>query len=415
MSGGITIAVPAKYFLYWSGGVDFLRNCANALLLKGDAVRLHLLFPRRTAKGTLIDFLLPYKRRVDETILSRKPLDCRGKPASKNALMDSLSPKGGNLFSTMYREERNGLLSCLDAIRADVLLPVAESPGASYPCPWLGYIPDLQHKNLPHFFSKEECAARDLVFAGLLRDARGVIVNSRAARTDIEKFYPEFRNRLFAMPFSPVPRPGWFDGDPSACKRRYGLPNRYFLISNQFWVHKSHGTAFEALYRLRRNLPASDVHIVCTGETRDYRFPDYFGGLKTRIEEMGLSGSVHFLGHIPKNDQIQIMRGAVAVLQPTLCEGGPGGGAVYDAVATGTPVLASDIPVNREIEGDNVFFFRARSSDDMAGTMADLLKRSVRRPSTETLLERGARRADRLGNALLEAAAFGIASSRGTS
>ena len=69
---------------------------------------------------------------------------------------------------------------------------------------------------------------------------------------------------------------------------------------------------------------------------------------------------IRILGLIPKYDQIQIMRGAVAVIQPTLFEGGPGGGAVYDAVSIGTPVILSDIPVNREVEAGRglIQFFR---------------------------------------------------------
>jgi len=408
MSNNINIALLTKYFLYWSGGVDFLRNCTNALLLKGkgDAMRLSLLFPTRTARGKLIDFLYPYKKLFDEIIRFRKPHYYRIKSIPKEALLDSLICKNSNLITLSYRDEQRGLLSCLDRIKADIILPLAESPGASFAYPWLGYIPDLQHKNLPHFFSKEECASRDRMFSDLLRDAKAVIVNSSAVKSDIGEFYPESRCRIFALPFAPVPLPGWFDDDSASYRRKYDLPDRYFMISNQFWAHKSHITAFEALYNLRKISPASDVCIVCTGETGDYRFPKYFDELRSRVEEMNLSDSIRFLGYIPKHDQLQIMRGTIALLQPTLCEGGPGGGAVYDAVALGIPSISSDIPVNKEIEGENVFFFRAGSSDDMTEKMQELLNRSFGRLTKETLIEKGYQRANRLGNALLEAIEF---------
>ena len=408
MSNILNIALLTKYFLYWGGGIDFLRNCTNALLQQEneDAMKLSLLFPERTTRGKLTDFLYPYKRAFDELIRFRKPHYYRIKPIAREALMDSLVCENSTLASVSYRDEKRGLLSCLDEMKADVVLPLAESPGSSFAYPWLGYIPDLQHKNLPHFFRGEECAARDRMFSDLLRDAKAVIVNSHAVKSDIGKYYPDLRCRIFSLPFAPVPIPGWFDDDPIAYKRKYDLPDRYFMISNQFWAHKSHMTAFEALHNLRKTSPDSDVHIVCTGETGDYRFPKYFDGLKSRINTMNLAGSVRFLGYIPKNDQLQIMRGSVALLQPTLCEGGPGGGAVYDAVALGIPSISSDIPVNKEIEGENVFFFRAGSSDDLTEKMLELLKRKLGRPSRETLMQQGYQRASRLGNALLEAIEF---------
>ena len=93
----------------------------------------------------------------------------------------------------------------------------------------------------------------------------------------------------------------------------------------------------------------------------DYRFPEHINNLQREIDELGIADQVHFLGHIPKADQIAIMKGSLAVLQPTLFEGGPGGGSVYDAVSLGVPALLSDIPVNREIENEkNLLYFEAR-------------------------------------------------------
>jgi glycosyltransferase involved in cell wall biosynthesis len=72
-------------------------------------------------------------------------------------------------------------------------------------------------------------------------------------------------------------------------------------------------------------------------------------------------------------------------------------------VALGVPSIVSDIPVNKEIEEENVFFFRAGSSDDMKDKMLEILKEDWKRPSSEVLIERGHQRAENLGNALCEA------------
>lgn len=399
------IALMAKYFLTWGGGIDFFRNCINALLIKegNHAKGIRILFPERTPKGKMIDFLYPYKKLADELLSFRRPHFYRTRPIAKETLLNALDRKNNELSVVSYRDDPSGLLACLNAIQADVIFPLSNSPGEHFAFPWLGYIPDLQHKNLPHFFTGKERVARDRKYSKLLKDAKAVVVNSRSVKSDIEKFYPGFGCRIYPLPFAPVPFHSWLEDDPSEKRMEYHLPDRYFMISNQFWIHKSHMTAFEALYELRRSSPLSDVHIVCTGETGDYRFPKYFEELKTRIEEMDLHRNIHFLGYIPKKDQLQILRGAIALLQPTLFEGGPGGGAVYDSVALGVPSIVSDIPVNKEIDEENVCFFRAGSSDDMKDKMLEALKKDEKRPSTEALIERGHHRAERLGNILIEA------------
>jgi glycosyltransferase involved in cell wall biosynthesis len=207
----------------------------------------------------------------------------------------------------------------------------------------------------------------------MLSSARAVIVNARTVQEDVSRYFPNSTARIFALPFAPTPLPAQATRGYDMVKKMFGLPERYFLISNQFWIHKAHRTAFEALARLRRELPNDDLHIVCTGNTYDYRFPNYFESLRTLVENLGLSEKIHFLGYIDKLDQLRIMAKAVAVIQPSLFEGGPGGGAVYDAVAAGVPAIVSNIGVNLEIgDEENVVFFEARSCDDLALKMKSI-------------------------------------------
>ena len=124
---------------------------------------------------------------------------------------------------------------------------------------------------------------------------------------------------------------------------------------------------------------------------------------------MGILDRIHFLGHIPKQDQIGIMNGAIAVIQPTLFEGGPGGGAVYDAVAIGVPAILSDIPVNLEIVGEaNLLYFKAGDASDLTEKMKTVLTSPVKRSNPEELLETGRVRIEKLGETLIEAIKYVI-------
>lgn len=152
----------------------------------------------------------------------------------------------------------------------------------------------------------------------------------------------------------------------------YGLPEKYFIISNQFWLHKSHLTAFRALKMLSDNTP-ENIALVCTGNTEDSRDAAYFASLKEEIRRMGIENRVHFLGYISKKEQIGILLQAIALIQPTLFEGGPGGGATYDAIAFGKQAIISDIDINKEIDNPLVTFFQVGNERDLSEKMLQVL------------------------------------------
>jgi glycosyltransferase involved in cell wall biosynthesis len=269
---------------------------------------------------------------------------------------------------------------------------------------WLGYLFDFQHRHLPHLFAAAEREARDARFAAMAARASWVVVNSRAAAQDFARFLGNGGAQLVALPFGAAADPEWFTDE----RRRlgsYDLPPRYFLVANQFWTHKNHRVVFEAVAALAESGRAADVAVVCTGSTEDARDPDHFPSLRRFLDERGIADRVRILGHIPKRDQIEILKRARAVIQPTLFEGGPGGGAVYDAVSLGVPALVSDLPVNRELDGLGLAVRFFDPAD--VGALADLMLATWQaseppREAAATLLDEGRQRRRAVGQVLLD-------------
>lgn len=399
-----TVALLGKTLTDWGGGIDILRLFAQSLALKRETqdLDIYLLLPGNDLVTRITNIFRPYKDVLRQLAKMEKPSRSKVSPCDMDAVVEIFNKIDG-ITIVFFENTRRGLVACLKQVKADVVLPPMSSLGETFPIPWIGYIPDLQHKHFPDFFLKSECLKRDRVYDTLLRETKAVIVNSHAAKLDIDNFFPHAACRIFNLPFAPVPDEKWFEPPRVDVREKYRLPRRYFIISNQLWVHKSHLTAFEALALLAEKHGRNDIDIVCTGKTVDFRFPDYFETLQQNVRELGISERVHFLGHIPKIDQIHVLQGALAVIQPTLFEGGPGGGAVYDAVALGVPALVSDIPVNLEIDESNVTFFKAGSAGDLAVKMLGVLGEGPARPTREELLASGKVRAEKLGNRLLEA------------
>jgi len=381
----------------WTGGIDFLRFCLSALSSVSPEARYSVLIPKRRFSKV---FTQAIKKRIKKVAGMRiNP----SKEPTRDELMDGLRSSGSQINFIDYRDTRSGLAGALRECGAKALFPCANSLGISFPFPWVGYIPDLQHKRLPQWFSEKDRRDRDHVFSRILADASVVVVNAKAVIQDIQEFYPDHKARLFSLPFCPpVNHSQVRDVAKSDNLEAYSLPERYFMVSNQFWIHKSHETAFLALRQVRD--AGHDVHLVCTGNTFDYRWPDHFENLKNLIQKNDLQDSIHILGLLPKNHQLAIMRKSLAVVQPTLFEGGPGGGAVYDAVSIGKPCIVSDIPVNLEIDLGTVRYFKAGSAEDLASKMVDLLVDPPEMLSMDETHKQLSARQKELGRFLLEIA-----------
>jgi len=397
----LRIGITGDNFIRWGGGLDFLRTVVSSLHATSVPMELHFLAPGTGPISAL--------RRVDQkltsvvkTVLGRKALASHTPSHAdiKRAIESFDVPITLHDIdigiSALYRRSKK--------LSIDVLLPSFSPLPFDSELPWVGYLYDFQHRHLPQFFTDKECCQRDHDFQSMLASARAVIVNANDVKKDIEHFFPDSNARVFTLPFSTAPSPDWLDLNAASVREYYGIPPRYFIISNQFWQHKDHATAFNAFAELAQNTESSDVALVCTGATSDYRSMDYFNGLLEVIRLKRLESRVHILGMIPKSDQIALMTGAIALIQPTLNEGGPGGGAVYDAVALGVPSIVSNIPVNLEItEERSVSFFRARDPSSLAQAMRVSLEASQCRPRAAELIQRGKERRLRCGDVLMAA------------
>jgi glycosyltransferase involved in cell wall biosynthesis len=388
------IGLLAHGFASWGGGIDFLHMIASSLHHADPKVELHVLAPMR---GTLV--AARSLRDAVRSLLGRSPM------AAHHPHPDHLARALAGTGAVLHKIDigPRALTRATARLRLDALLP-AISPLPEANAPWVGYVFDFQHKHLPQFFTEQECALRDIDFRRMLDSAKVVIVNARDVVKDIEHYFPVRKARVFALPFSPSPGSDAFSVDVDEARLRYSITGPYFIVCNQFWKHKDHGTAFKAFAALARRHP--ELSLVCTGVTSDYRFPDYFDELMGEAARDGVADRIYALGMIPKLDQLALIRGAVALVQPTLFEGGPGGGAVYDAVALGQHAIVSDIPVNTEIDDPLVSFFRTGDPLSLATALSQAWTNHgnhARLPPPATLIARGIERRRACGEVLLQA------------
>lgn len=244
----------------------------------------------------------------------------------------------------------------------DVVYPGfgAQVPGAVT----VRWIPDFQHRYLSHLFSADEIAARDRSI-GDIADRPGVVVlSSETAADDFRRFYPSHRATPHVWHFCSLldtTKPA-----SHATLEKYKLPAKYLYLPNQFWVHKNHITVLKALVRLRVE-HGIVVPLVCTGAQADRRNDAHFSSLLKFIEVQGLTDQVLLLGLLDRKDQVDVLRHAAAVVQPSLFEGWST--VVEDVRATGRPIFLSDIPVHREQNPEHCTYFDAESDQQLAAAI----------------------------------------------
>ncbi|KKQ12055.1 MAG: Glycosyl transferase group 1 [candidate division TM6 bacterium GW2011_GWF2_36_6] len=364
----MNIGIYAEGFISWGGGIDFIRNILQALTIHNDETASYTIFlliktnPIPNIKCCRAGYWV-------RKILRKTKISTHNYNTHIPHVIDAIKNIKGTFHTIFYHEHE--LEYIIKTYNIQIILPVLPSCYKSYiRIPQIGYIYDFQHEYLPHFFSVQEINQRKENFHEILSQCKTVIVNAQAVANDIKKFYPDCTTKIITLPFGATTPINLDVIDTKIIQEKYHLPSHFFLISNQFWQHKAHLIAFKALHLLNHK----NIHIVCTGNINDYRNKDYFASLEKAIFEMNISSQIHFLGHIPKWDQIGIMKKAIAIIQPTLFEGGPGGGCTFDAVSIGTPAILSDIEVNLEIKHiENIFFFKTNNEKSLADTMSKII------------------------------------------
>jgi glycosyltransferase involved in cell wall biosynthesis len=143
----------------------------------------------------------------------------------------------------------------------------------------------------------------------------------------------------------------------------------YILSVSSIYSHKNYVRlieAYAALGRRREHVP--DLLII-----GDVQNPDYLVQMQRARAAAGdeLAERIHFLGEVPYAEIKAYYAGADLFVFPSYLESF--GHPMLEAMASGVPTVAADIPVFREIGGDAVFYADPHKTDALAGAMEEAL------------------------------------------
>ena len=196
---------------------------------------------------------------------------------------------------------------------------------------------DLSYLRFPETVAAASLRYRELVPRGLRR-AAVVLTPSEAVAAEVRAEYG-LGDEVVATPLGVDA--AWFDAVPAepGWRAARGLPERYLLFVGTVAPRKGLAGLLRAL-RVLHDADPDTPPLVLVGP------PGWGPALETAALP---AGAVVAAGYLDTADLRRLVAGAAALVYPTLYEGF--GLPPLEAFAAGTPVVASDLPVVREVTG----------------------------------------------------------------
>ncbi|MBK6313669.1 MAG: glycosyltransferase family 4 protein [Blastocatellia bacterium] len=211
-----------------------------------------------------------------------------------------------------------------------------------------------------------------------------VLTVSESAKREVVEHYrvPQDRVTVVYNGVGDSFRPG---ASSDLALAKYGLRRPYILTISTIKPKKNVLESVRAFARLRERHPDMPHQLALVG----YTMPGYTE-VADEIRALGLSDHVVTTGWTESADIPALYAGADLVLFPSLHEGF--GLPVVEGMASGVPVVASNVCSIPEVGGDAILTFDPSNLDDIVATA----ERALFDPSTRAVLvERGLERAAR--------------------
>jgi len=223
---------------------------------------------------------------------------------------------------------------------------------------------DLSCWRTPQFHTPENSAATKRYGERILKRCDGLIANSEHARRDAEEILGIAEDRIRVI-YPGVAEPFFTTTSEqgAAAREKYGLRAPYVLFVGCIEPRKNVPNLVRAYLRLPAGTQ-QDSELVIAGP---------FGWASDEVRGMLTSRgrSVRYLGYVPEGDLPGLTRAAAALAYPSYYEGF--GLPAAQAMACGTPVIASNSSCLPEVIGDAGLLVDPDSVEELSAAMNRVL------------------------------------------
>jgi glycosyltransferase involved in cell wall biosynthesis len=193
-----------------------------------------------------------------------------------------------------------------------------------------------------------------------------VLADSQATASDLTQFYGTAADKMRVV-YPGVDKP--VIGDINAVRRKYNLPERYFLFMGTLQPRKNIARIVQAYAHWWAGHQAEGIELVLAG------------GKGWLYDESWIAGvpGVHLPGYIDDADKGRLYASALALVFPSLYEGF--GFPVIEAMYCGTPVITSSTSSLPELAGDATLLVNPTEVYSIADALEDIAGNETLRQS----------------------------------
>lgn len=206
---------------------------------------------------------------------------------------------------------------------------------------------DLSFLHFPQYFNQKDLWQLTHWSKHSIKSADHIITISNSSKKDIIKSYTTAKDKItVAYPgynneaFKPVKD---LEKIANVCKK-YGIVGNYIIFIGTIQPRKNLLRLIEAFLKI------DNLKLVIVGKTKGLGRQGWkYEEILERPKKLGIVERVIFTGFVNNKDLNLLLNGAIAFILPSLWEGF--GIPVVDAMATGTPVIVSDVSSLPEVVG----------------------------------------------------------------
>lgn len=239
-----------------------------------------------------------------------------------------------------------------------IFSPLPEAPIYS-DCRFIVTVHDLIPLRFPRRFSPLTNYFRYFV-PQILKQAIHIICDSDSTALDLHQFYNISHNKITTIPLA-------YDQENFAVGDQINdqLSKRYFIYIGRQDTYKNLGRLIDAFSRIGSK---TDTNLWFVGP-QDKR---YTPQLMDQAKELGVVDRVRFLDYVPYDELPKLLGGALALTFPSLWEGF--GLPALEAMACGTPVVASNLSSLPEVVGEAAVLIDPYNVNELADAMKMLAR-----------------------------------------
>jgi alpha-1,3-rhamnosyl/mannosyltransferase len=227
---------------------------------------------------------------------------------------------------------------------------------------------DVSCLRVPQYHPRSRVLHVRLGLTRSVRVAHALIVPSRQTRDDLRDLMGVPPEKIWVIPEAPAvafrPRSGM---EIAPVLDRYGLgEKRYLLFVGNLEPRKNLLMLLRAYERLHAQGDAPPPLVLVGGEGWRNR------EILTRLKASPCAGAIRRLGYLAEPEVAALTSGAACVVYPSLYEGF--GLPPLEAMASGVPVVVSDIPALREVVADAALVVDPHKPEQLAQALARILQ-----------------------------------------